>query len=53
MKTHIILAICTVLLVTACASNEGRSISSTQETKEEQQAHLRDANAGKDYSGPQ
>jgi hypothetical protein len=51
MKTHALLTICLVLLVTACASNEGRSISSTQESQEEQQGRLKsDANFGKDFS---
>jgi hypothetical protein len=36
MKTHIIFAIFTLFLFTACASKEGRSLSSTDETRQEQ-----------------
>ena len=35
MKTHIIFAAFTVLFLTACASHEGRSVSSTQGDNEE------------------
>lgn len=51
MKTHILLAICSVLFVTACASNQGRSVSSTAETPEEELEHTKwDGQSGRDYS---
>lgn len=41
MKTHIFLAFVMTLLVTACASHEGRTISSTaQEEVSEQQTYF-------------
>jgi len=51
MKTHIIFSILTALILTACASKEGRQVSSTQDTPEEQHEHSRyEGNAGRDVS---
>jgi hypothetical protein len=51
MKTHILLTILTITLLTACASREGRKVSSTQETPEQQTEHAKfDGNAGRDLS---
>ena len=36
MKTHILFATLTALFLTACASHEGRSISSTQDQHEQE-----------------
>jgi uncharacterized protein YcfL len=51
MKTHILFATLTALLFTACASHEGRSVSSTQDpVKEELEYSKRESNTGRDYS---
>jgi outer membrane biogenesis lipoprotein LolB len=53
MKTHILFAILTALFLTACASHEGRSISSTQDQQEqERDAHRALGNANREI-GPQ
>jgi uncharacterized protein YcfL len=51
MKTHILFATLTALLLTACASHEGRKVSSTQDpVKDELEYSKRESNTGRDYS---
>ena len=51
MKTHILLLSLTALLMVACASKEGRSVSSTQENPEEVQEHSKvEGYSGRDFS---
>jgi hypothetical protein len=53
MKTHIILATLGALLLTACASHQGRTISSEDiERQQEEEAEYshQDANANKDFN---
>lgn len=50
MKTHILFTILTALFLTACASHEGRKVSSTQEDQEEASQYTKqDARTGRDY----
>ena len=52
MKTHILLTILAAIVLTACASHEGRKVSSTQDTQEEQTDYAQqDARSGKDFNG--
>jgi hypothetical protein len=49
LKTHILIATITILLTSACASNRGRSISSTEESLKEQQEYSRqEGSAGRE-----
>jgi uncharacterized protein YcfL len=51
MKTHILFALITAFLLTACASHEGRKISSTEETREEQLEYSKlEGNKGRDFA---
>jgi len=53
MKTHIILATLGALLLTACASHQGRTISSAdveQQKEEEVEYSHQDVNANKDFN---
>ena len=50
MMTHILFTILTALFLTACASHEGRKVSSTQEAQEEQiQYSKQDGNASRPF----
>jgi hypothetical protein len=51
MKTHILIATITILLTSACASNRGRTISSTEESvKELQEYSKQEGNAGREVN---
>lgn len=51
MKTHFLFATLTALLLTACASHEGRKVSSTQEaTDSPVEYSQREVNAGREIS---
>lgn len=50
MRTHIIFLTLTALLVSACASHEGRNISSKQEQQEATEYSKVDTNSGRDMS---
>ena len=50
MKTHILFTIFTALFLTACASHEGRKVSSTHEAQEQQIEYSKqDGNAGRAF----
>jgi len=54
MKTHILFTILTALFLTACASHEGRSISSTQEQRQQDERSFNQGEAsGAREIGPQ
>lgn len=49
MKTHILFLSFTALLMVACASHEGRKVSSTQDTPAQQEEYVkREGNAGRE-----
>lgn len=51
MKTHIFLAIFISAWLSGCASNEGRRVSSTEETKKQQLEYSKhEGNAGREFS---
>lgn len=50
MRTHIIFLALTALLMTACASHEGRKVASTQEQQEAIEYSKREANSPKDFA---
>jgi hypothetical protein len=50
MKTHILFSILTALFLTACASNEGRKVSSTQDPEEQTEEYTKHERAsGRDF----
>lgn len=51
MKTHILFLSLTALLMAACASNEGRKVSSTQDTPEQVDEYVKhEGNSGREIS---
>lgn len=52
MKTHILFTILTALFLTACASHEGRKVSSTQDVEEDEPSEYskHETTSGRDYS---
>lgn len=50
MRTHIIFLALTAILVSACASHEGRNISSKQEQQETYEYTRAEGNSGRELS---